>query len=220
MNEQLESLIYYIKWLRSQGVTRGELVESQDRAGLVVGLLAQAPVSALYQARNWHGVGAPLPVVAIELGVHFDAAVDAAFAEQGAVAPERADGNLFGRYVLGECRTDEERNCLISDVESFWTRINSYMTPQNSRAYGLAVGRVQSGKTRNYIGLMFKAIDEGYNTVIILTSKSSQLAVQTHKRVEKWFGNDGLKVSNYRPLSRVRREVDGAETWVEWLGGC
>ena len=142
MNERLESLIYYIKWLRSQGVTREELVESQDRAGLMVGLLAQAPVSALYQARNWHGVAAPLPVAAIDLGTNFDAAVDAAFAEQGAVAPERAVGNLFGRYVLGECHTDEERNCLISDVESFWTRINSYMTPQNSRAYGLAVGKI------------------------------------------------------------------------------
>lgn len=66
-------------------------------------------------------------------------------AEHGA-APERADGNLFGRYVLGECHADEEKNSLISDVESFWTRLNSYMTPQNSRAYGLAVGRVHRAR--------------------------------------------------------------------------
>jgi len=216
---QRESLIYYIKWLRSQGITREELLNQQDRAGFVVGLLAQAPVTALYQARNWHGNGVPLPIVTINFAEHFEGAVDVAFAGADVVAQGPADGNLFGRYALQECHTDEERNSLVTDVESFWTRLNTYMTPQNRRAYGLAVGRVQSGKTRNYIGLMFKAIDAGYNTIIILTSKSSRLAVQTHKRVEKWFGNDGLNVANYRPLSRVRQDADGVENGVEWIGG-
>lgn len=219
MNEQLESLIYYIKWLRSQGITREEFINQPDRAGFVVGLLAQAPVTALYQARNWHGAGVPLPIMAIDFAANFEAAVEAAFAGQGVAAQGPAEGNLFGRYALQECHTDEERNSLVTDVESFWNRLNTYMTPQNQRAYGLAVGRVQSGKTRNYIGLMFKAIDAGYNTVIILTSKSSRLAVQTHNRVEKWFGNAGLNVPNYRPLTRVRRDADGVETGVEWLGG-
>ena len=219
MNEQLASLIYYIKWLRSQGVAREEFCNQQDRSGYVVGLLAEAPVTTLYQARNWHGAGAPLPIVAIDIDANFNAAVDAAYAEHAEGVQERSDGNLFGRYVLGECHTAEERDSLIADVESFWTRLNTYMTPQNPRAYGLAVGRVQSGKTRNYIGLMFKAIDEGYNTIIIVTSKSSQLAIQTHKRVEKWFGNDGLNVLNYRPLTRVSRGADGVEVGVEWIGG-
>ncbi|MBO7684659.1 MAG: hypothetical protein J6T51_08050 [Kiritimatiellae bacterium] len=56
---------------------------------------------------------------------------------------------------------------MTADVNSFWERLNSYMTPHRQRAYGLAVGRVQSGKTRNYIGLMFKAIDAGYNTILL-----------------------------------------------------
>ena len=78
--------------------------------------------------------------------------------------------SLFEKYVVKECRTDEERNSLTADVNSFWKRLNYHMEKRSSetqmqRAYGLAVGRVQSGKTRNYIGLMFKAIDEGeYNS--------------------------------------------------------
>ena len=129
--------------------------------------------------------------------------------------------SLFEKYVAKECRTDEERNSLTADVNSFWERLNSYMTPQRQRAYGLAVGRVQSGKTRNYIGLMFKAIDEGYNTIIILTSKNSRLAVQTHKRVAEWFGDGekGLGIPNSCFLSRVRMDADGVENGVEWLGG-
>ena len=125
--------------------------------------------------------------------------------------------HYFEQYVDKECHTDEERNFLTSDVTSLWKRLNSYMKPNRQRAYGLAVGRVQSGKTRNYIGLMFKAIDNGYNTIIILTSKNSRLAVQTHERVERWFGdqNGGLGISNYCFLTRKRESAVG----VEWLGG-
>lgn len=55
------------------------------------------------------------------------------------------------------------------------------------RACGLVVGRVQSGKTRNYIGLALKAFSEGWNTVIILTSNNTSLARQTHVRLKKEF---------------------------------
>lgn len=118
----------------------------------------------------------------------------------------------FPRYVEKECGTQEERKNLTDDVESFWARLKEYEA-KSSRAYGLAVGRVQSGKTRNYIGLMFKAIDEGYNTIIVLTSKSNLLAQQTHDRVANWFQRDGLDVPTFNALTRVNNEG------IEWVGG-
>ena len=51
------------------------------------------------------------------------------------------------------------------------------------RGNGLIVGRVQSGKTRNYIGLMLKAVDEGWNVIIVLTSAITTLAKQTRNRI-------------------------------------
>ena len=97
----------------------------------------------------------------------------------------------FLRYVERECATAEERENLVGDVESFWTRLKKYEKDGEwARAFGLAVGRIQSGKTRNYIGLMFKAIDEGFNTIIILTSKSNLLAQQTHDRVFGWMSEE------------------------------
>lgn len=58
-------------------------------------------------------------------------------------------------------------------------------------ANGLVVGRVQSGKTRNYIGLMLKAADEGWNVIIVLTSAIKSLALQTKSRIVDEFANVG-----------------------------
>ena len=98
--------------------------------------------------------------------------------------------------------------------------MTGYQNADNGqRAYGLAVGKVQSGKTRNYIGLMFKAIDEGYNTIIILTSKNSRLAYQTHKRVFGWLnGANGLGMNNYHELTQIDNGQNGAQG-VSWIGG-
>ena len=213
MNEQLESLIFYIKWLRAQGVSKEELVSQQDCVDYFLKLMALAQPNALYRAHNWSGANEPLPLLAIDLAANFNAAIKEAFTEQNVFVPAKENKHYFEQYAEKECKTGEEKESLIADVESFWKRLNSYMTPQNQRAYGLAVGRVQSGKTRNYIGLMFKAIDEGYNTIIILTSKSNRLAVQTHIRVEAPFNN--LNIPNYRLLTRITKKKDG----VEWLGG-
>ena len=60
------------------------------------------------------------------------------------------------------------------------------------RCNGLVVGRVQSGKTRNYIGLMLKAADEGWNVIIVLTSAIRSLALQTRNRIVEEFAKSGV----------------------------
>lgn len=70
-----------------------------------------------------------------------------------------------------------------------------------SRPNGLVVGRVQSGKTRNYIGLMLKAFDEGWNTIFVLTSNSTELRAQTASRIAKDFARAGI-------TDRFARQID------------
>ena len=70
-----------------------------------------------------------------------------------------------------------------------------------SRPNGLVVGRVQSGKTRNYIGLMLKAFDEGWNTIFVLTSNSTELREQTASRIAKDFARAGI-------TDRYARQID------------
>jgi len=94
--------------------------------------------------------------------------------------------SYFRKYlqVLGnDARTER-------DVGSILLRTNEILRDREAtrqRVNGLVVGRVQSGKTRNYIGLMLKAVDEGWNVIVILTSANTALADQTQTRIEKDF---------------------------------
>lgn len=49
---------------------------------------------------------------------------------------------------------------------------------------GLVVGEVQAGKTGNYIGLICKAIDAGYKTIVVLAGLHKNLRSQTQLRID------------------------------------
>ena len=52
---------------------------------------------------------------------------------------------------------------------------------------GLIVGRVQVGKTSNYIGLICKAVDAGFKLVIVLAGLHNDLRSQTQVRIDEGF---------------------------------
>jgi len=53
--------------------------------------------------------------------------------------------------------------------------------------YGLVVGQVQSGKTSNYTGLICKAVDSGFNLIIVLAGTLNNLRTQTQIRIDEGF---------------------------------
>lgn len=50
---------------------------------------------------------------------------------------------------------------------------------------GLVYGNVQSGKTANYIGLINRAFDSGYQIVIVFTGMTEDLRSQTQRRIDE-----------------------------------
>ncbi len=56
---------------------------------------------------------------------------------------------------------------------------------------GLALGKVQSGKTSSFIALTSLAFDNDYRIVIVIGGTKKNLLKQTHKRIEKQFNIDG-----------------------------
>ena len=52
---------------------------------------------------------------------------------------------------------------------------------------GMVVGNVQSGKTSNYIGLITKAADAGYQLIIIFAGLHNSLRSQTQLRIDEGF---------------------------------
>ena len=52
---------------------------------------------------------------------------------------------------------------------------------------GILLGRVQSGKTRAYLGITARAFDRGYNVAVILTKGTKSLTAQTLGRIKDDF---------------------------------
>ena len=52
---------------------------------------------------------------------------------------------------------------------------------------GLVVGSIQSGKTSNFIGLINKAVDAGYQLIVVLSGLNKNLRQQTQKRTDDGF---------------------------------
>ena len=48
---------------------------------------------------------------------------------------------------------------------------------------GILLGKVQSGKTRTFLGVMALAFDNGYDIAIILTKGTKPLTEQTLKEI-------------------------------------
>jgi hypothetical protein len=70
---------------------------------------------------------------------------------------------------------------------------------------GLVVGQVQSGKTANYVGLICKAADAGYNVIIVLAGIHNNLRSQTQTRIDEGFlGFDTGSNLNYEIRQTTR----------------
>lgn len=106
----------------------------------------------------------------------------------------------LGRDASDRVRDDieaiigEKSNGRIDEVFS------SFVANSNSRVKGLVVGRVQSGKTMNYTGLITRAIDEGWNVIVVLTSNNISLKSQTVARLRKDLSLSGLTADKYTVL--------------------
>ena len=97
----------------------------------------------------------------------------------------------FPKYIAtlsGDTRTQP---AVVATTDRINELLSDRGTSSSPHVNGLVVGRVQSGKTRNYIGLMLKAADEGWNVIIVLTSAIKSLALQTRNRISDEFSNVG-----------------------------
>lgn len=104
-----------------------------------------------------------------------------------AVVPTHAP--YFQKYLEGLQSQDGDTRTGPA-VEATMSRLNECLANNavaSAHANGLVMGRVQSGKTRNYVGLMLKAADDGWNVIIVLTSSNRALARQTQTRIEEEF---------------------------------
>lgn len=80
-----------------------------------------------------------------------------------------------------EYQSPKLRQC----IESTVYKLEEHNTDLNRP--GMLLGKIQSGKTRTFIGVMALAFDRGYDVTIILTKGTKALAQQTYQRMKKEF---------------------------------
>ena len=95
--------------------------------------------------------------------------------------------DFYSDYIKNVTKGDERTKTSIDAILGRMGKILDGRDATEKRISGLVVGRVQSGKTRNYIGLTLKAVDAGWNVVIVLTSAIEALAAQTRDRLKSDF---------------------------------
>ena len=84
-----------------------------------------------------------------------------------------------GKPVYGT----EEQACIEETVSELRSQ------PTTATKPGMLLGKIQSGKTKTFLGVIALAFDNLYDVAVILTKPTTALAKQTYKRVNKEFGD-------------------------------
>jgi hypothetical protein len=91
--------------------------------------------------------------------------------------------NYYERLINQKNRMDSiELQSVIRDTV---VKLNSQSTSPNKP--GILLGKIQSGKTRGFIGIIAEAFSNDYDVAIVLTKNSTLLGWQTTNRLEKEF---------------------------------
>src|SRR5262245_50839874 len=97
--------------------------------------------------------------------------------------PARTNGPVFRAFQqsqhAGGLRLSRSE---IETCRSIVDLLDEHETSSNKP--GMLLGKVQSGKTRTYIGALAVALDSGYDVVVVLTKTSKPLATQTVRRLQ------------------------------------
>jgi hypothetical protein len=100
---------------------------------------------------------------------------------------------------LKGCRGDDE------DLEQCITRVVDQLERQETSSSnpGMLLGKIQSGKTRAFIGVIALAFDRGFDIAIILTKGTKSLSAQTLARLEYDF-RDFVRADETRILDIMK----------------
>lgn len=150
----------------------------------------------------WHQIADfPPPVKILKVGPVFDGASVRAWIVSRS---ETREPDRTGFYdVLAAERGDLPE--LAAKVHETVEKLRAEDT--SSRRPGILLGKVQSGKTRAYLGIIARAFDVGYDVAVILTKGTKSLVKQTLSRVRQDYASfiavDKLQVHDIMALPEL-----------------
>ena len=100
---------------------------------------------------------------------------------------------FFANSVANQMKKDDESmtDDIIGNVfNNASTILNQCPNPKESgefRKTGIVIGKVQSGKTSNFIALLALAFDNGYNLAVVIGGNTEELLTQNVVRIKTAF---------------------------------
>jgi hypothetical protein len=100
--------------------------------------------------------------------------------------------NRYLAYLRNEGRSENVISELCRSSEAILSKLSDPNSTKAVYTKGLVVGSVQSGKTGNFNAVINRAVDAGYNLVIILSGIMEDLRSQTQLRLEMDVIGEGI----------------------------
>jgi Z1 domain len=116
-------------------------------------------------------------------------------------------------YLENEKRWDLDAIGSIDKSSSEVVSLLANPTQEQFRSKGLVLGYVQSGKTANMTAVIAKAVDAGYNLIVLLGGVTNKLRAQTQRRLE------GDIVERHRHLWQLYTTADDDGDFVRPANG-
>ena len=94
--------------------------------------------------------------------------------------------NLFDR--LGKMREDAGQKDTQAYIDVVKETVSELLSRETTSQHpGMLLGKIQSGKTRAFLGIIAEGFDNGFDVAIVLTKGTKTLAQQTVNRIRKDF---------------------------------
>jgi hypothetical protein len=125
----------------------------------------------------------PAPIVDLKSGPVFDEnKIKLWLAKRAAQANDNLEAGLFYDQLASNRGDSAELRAKVEEV------VENLVKEQTSTGRpGMLLGKVQSGKTRAFLGVIARAFDKGFEVAIIMTKGTKSLAAQTLSRVKEDF---------------------------------
>jgi hypothetical protein len=91
------------------------------------------------------------------------------------------NGPIFPPFAERQAYADDARQCIIGTVEKLSEQSTTNEHP------GMLLGKIQSGKTRTFLGVIALAFDNGFDVAIVFTKGTRALVQQTLARLNSEF---------------------------------
>ena len=112
----------------------------------------------------------------------------------------KTDGNYFNHFqekTLKNIIKEDKDNIINSTIRILSNCVKSNFSDDSEESNtGIVIGKIQSGKTLSFTGVISLAIDNGYRIVFILAGTKKLLENQTYERIKKALsikGEDELR---------------------------